>query len=101
MQWDRTAVREPDMQDEAEVETVRRINLFGREIAMPRSRMTRIVLGCLLIFGGLFGFLPILGFWMLPLGLLVLSYEYAWVRRHRRRFNVWWGNRRGRRRRKP
>jgi hypothetical protein len=31
---------------------------------------------------------------MVPLGLLVLSYEYAWVRRRRRRAAIWWGRRR-------
>ncbi|MDH3474825.1 MAG: hypothetical protein OEM59_14165 [Rhodospirillales bacterium] len=28
--------------------------------------------GILLVVGGIFGFLPILGFWMIPLGLLVI-----------------------------
>ncbi|WP_353471816.1 hypothetical protein PVT71_10935 [Salipiger sp. H15] len=31
----------------------------------------RLVLGLLLICGGILGFLPILGFWMLPLGFAV------------------------------
>lgn len=31
----------------------------------------RLVLGILLIIGGTFGFLPILGFWMIPLGAAV------------------------------
>jgi len=45
---------------------------------------------------GIFGFLPVLGFWMIPLGLLVLSYEFAAVRRGRRRLQVWWEKRRRR-----
>ncbi len=61
---------------------------------MPRSRRLRITMGGVLVVLGFFGFLPILGFWMIPLGLLVLSYEIAWVRRHRRRFVVWWERRR-------
>jgi len=73
----------------------RRINLFGKEVSMPRSRPLRIALGGLLIVFGILGFLPILGFWMIPLGILVLSYEFAAVRRWRRRFVVWW-QRRGR-----
>ena len=72
----------------------RKITVFGREFTMPRSRGVRIALGALLIVGGILGFLPILGFWMIPLGLLVLSYEFALVRRHRRRFVVWWERRR-------
>jgi hypothetical protein len=41
-----------------------------------------------LIGGGVLGFLPILGFWMIPLGLLVLSFDLPQVRRWRRRFLV-------------
>ena len=72
----------------------RKITVFGREFSMPRSRGLRIAIGALLIFGGILGFLPILGFWMIPIGLLVLSYEFALVRRDRRRFVVWWERRR-------
>lgn len=69
------------------------IRLFGRRIAMPRSRLVRVALGVGLVIGGLLGFLPILGFWMVPAGLLVLSYEFALIRRLRRRTVVWWGGR--------
>jgi len=31
--------------------------------------------------GGVLGFLPILGFWMIPLGLLVLAPDFRWARR--------------------
>ncbi|WP_372493051.1 hypothetical protein [Aliihoeflea aestuarii] len=75
----------------------RRITLFGKAIPLPQSRLLRISVGILLIVGGLLGFLPILGFWMLPLGVLVLSYEFAMIRRWRRRGTVWWGSRNGRR----
>jgi purine-cytosine permease-like protein len=60
---------------------------------LPASRAARIALGGALIVGGIAGFLPILGFWMLPLGLLVLSVDLAIVRRHRRRAAVWWARR--------
>jgi len=72
----------------------RKISIFGREFTMPRSRGLRVAIGVLLTIGGILGFLPILGFWMIPLGLLVLSYEFAAVRRQRRRFVVWWERRR-------
>lgn len=72
----------------------RKISVFGRQFTMPRSRGLRVAIGVVLIFGGILGFLPILGFWMIPIGLLVLSYEFALVRRHRRRFVVWWERRR-------
>ncbi len=35
----------------------------------------RLVLGLLMMVGGVFGFLPILGFWMLPLGLAVAALD--------------------------
>jgi len=70
------------------------VRLGNREIALPRSRLLRIGLGIALMIGGLLGFLPIVGFWMLPLGLLVLSYDVPLVRRYRRRIVVWWHRRR-------
>jgi Putative transmembrane protein (PGPGW) len=70
-----------------------RIPLFGRELAMPQSRKLRIVIGMLLVIFGVLGFLPVLGFWMVPLGILILSYEFATVRRFRRRSVVWWERR--------
>jgi len=39
------------------------------------------------------------GFWMLPLGLLVLSFDLPFARRWRRRFVVWWNRRRDQRKR--
>lgn len=71
----------------------RKISIFGREMTMPQSRPLRVALGVVLVIFGIFGFLPILGFWMVPLGLLVLSYEFAVVRRWRRRSVVWWHRR--------
>jgi len=71
----------------------RKIHLLGRHVHLPRSRGLRIAIGSGLIFLGILGFLPILGFWMIPLGLLVLSYEFATVRRWRRRLVVWWERR--------
>jgi hypothetical protein len=68
-------------------------SLMGRNYSLPQSRAQRIALGVGLIVLGTLGFLPVLGFWMIPLGLLVLSYEFASVRRLRRRAIVWWERR--------
>lgn len=35
----------------------------------------RVVLGLLMIVGGAFGFLPVLGFWMIPLGVGVAALD--------------------------
>lgn len=69
---------------------------------LPKNRIARIVIGFLLILGGMVGFLPVLGFWMIPMGLVVLSIDIAIARRWRRRTEIWWaetwGNRKERRR---
>ena len=75
---------------------------FGHHrIDLPRSRVARLVIGIALVVGGLLGFLPVLGFWMVPIGLAVLSVDLPFVRRLRRRVFVWWGQRIGRRRSDP
>ena len=63
-------------------------------------RWVRLFTGVVLILGGLLGFLPILGFWMVPLGLLVLSVDIPVVRRFRRRLELWWARRREARQRR-
>jgi purine-cytosine permease-like protein len=70
------------------------IRAFGRDFKLPRSRALRVLIGVVLILFGFLGFLPVLGFWMIPLGLLVLSFEFAVVRRLRRRLTIWWARRR-------
>jgi hypothetical protein len=61
--------------------------LFSRE-NLPRSRAARISIGVLLVIGGLVGFLPILGFWMVPMGLTVLAIDIPVVRRFTRKVTV-------------
>ena len=68
---------------------------------LPRNRFVRITLGvALIILGGVFGFLPVLGYWMVPLGLLVLASDIPAIRRWNRRASVaavgWWKGRKSR-----
>ncbi|WP_421703674.1 hypothetical protein [Aliiroseovarius sp.] len=35
----------------------------------------RLLLGIVIMVGGVFGFLPILGFWMIPLGLAIAALD--------------------------
>jgi hypothetical protein len=63
-------------------------NFAGYMIRLPGHPLLRIALGILLIIGGFLGFLPILGFWMIPLGLIVLSVDLPPVRRFRRAMTV-------------
>ena len=47
----------------------------------PRARYLRIPAGGLLILAGVFWFLPVVGFWMLPLGILMLVEDIPPVKR--------------------
>ena len=81
-----------------------RIGRFSLEL--PRNRVVRISLGvALVLVGALFGWLPILGYWMVPLGLLVLASDNPAIRRWNRRAAVaivgWWRGRKARIKRTP
>ncbi len=69
------------------------IAVFGRRIPVPGSVFLRVPLGIAFVLGGVLGFLPVVGFWMLPLGLLILSIDFPPVRRFRRRITVSIGTR--------
>ncbi|MBR1191281.1 hypothetical protein JQ634_16345 [Bradyrhizobium sp. AUGA SZCCT0240] len=45
----------------------------------PSSRYVRIPIAILLIFGGIFSILPVLGLWMLPLGLLLFAQDVPFL----------------------
>ena len=51
-------------------------------------RWARLAAGGLLVVGGLLGFLPVLGFWMVPLGLIILSIDLPMALRIKRRIDV-------------
>ena len=50
-------------------------------VRQPRLLIVRIPLSIILILGGIFSFLPVLGIWMLPLGLLMLAVDIPPLRR--------------------
>ena len=55
-----------------------------RGFAWGRLRLPfglRTVLGLMLMLGGVFGFLPVLGFWMFPLGLVLVALDVPPLRR--------------------
>jgi len=57
---------------------LRRIFAWGRA-NLPFG--LRTVLGLVLVVGGVFGFLPVLGFWMIPLGLVLIALDVPPLRR--------------------
>jgi len=71
-----------------------RIEALQRRLVNGGRPATRIPIGIAFVIGGIFGWLPILGFWMIPVGLVILSADIPWLRRHRRRFVVWYVRRR-------
>jgi hypothetical protein len=66
-----------------------RIRSVVRFVRRPSARRLRIPLGILLTFGGFIGFLPILGFWMLPIGLALLADDVPPLRYVRTRILDW------------
>lgn len=66
---------------------------FLRWLRAPSSRLVRIPVGILLIIGGIFSFLPILGVWMVPLGALLLAQDVPFLKRPVARALVWLGRR--------
>ncbi|GLQ17514.1 hypothetical protein [Maritalea porphyrae] len=46
----------------------------------PYARLVRIPLGILFVIGGTLSILPLLGIWMLPLGLLLLAIDLPLLR---------------------
>ena len=52
-------------------------------------RIIRIIGGTALLLGGTLGFLPILGFWMIPLGISLLGQEIPAVRQFELRVGRW------------
>lgn len=77
-----------------------------RWLRHPASRWVRVPAGLLLIVGGIFSILPMLGLWMLPLGLLLISADIPPLRKPMARFahgtvnlwlrlRLWWRARRG------
>lgn len=53
---------------------------FFNWVRQPSSHWVRIPLGLLLMIGGVFSFLPVLGLWMLPLGLLLIALDIPFLR---------------------
>ena len=80
------------------------VSQFIRWLRMPSSFAVRLVIAILLILGGIFSFLPVLGIWMLPLGLLLIAQDvpllqkpllvaFAWVERKCEWLRVKWRHR--------
>jgi hypothetical protein len=67
------------------------VGRFLRRLREPSSRWVRIPVGIVLIGGGVFSFLPVLGLWMVPLGLLLIAQDVPFLRGPIARTLVWAG----------
>lgn len=65
-----------------------------RYLRRPESRWMRLPIAFILIPAGLMWFLPVLGFWMLPLGLLMVAVDIPILRRQVHRLVNWLAGRR-------
>ena len=54
---------------------------FVSWLRKPSSRFVRIPMALLLILGGIFSILPVLGLWMLPLGLLLFAQDVPFLQK--------------------
>ncbi|MDQ8727750.1 hypothetical protein [Bradyrhizobium sp. LHD-71] len=52
---------------------------FLHWLRQPPMLIARVFVCTLLIVGGLLSFLPILGFWMLPLGLMIIAQDLPFL----------------------
>jgi hypothetical protein len=59
----------------------RRVGNVVRRLRRPGAAWLRVILSVLLILGGMLWFFPILGLWMLPLGLLLIADDLPAFRR--------------------
>jgi hypothetical protein len=73
----------PDLDEELdrfERHLPERIARLIRKVRSPNAALFRIPSGIVLIAAGCVGFLPILGFWMVPLGLAILAQDVPFLR---------------------
>ncbi len=62
---------------------LRRANVVAVRHMWPGTRAGG---GVVFVVGGVFGFLPILGFWMIPVGFLMIATEFPPLRRPMQRW---------------
>lgn len=66
-----------------------RLARFVGWVRQPSSRLVRIPLAILLVAGGIFSILPVLGLWMLPLGLVLIAQDLPFLEKPMARILGW------------
>ncbi len=76
--------RKPNFYEEMD-RLQRRVPRWARHVLRsarrPQARWVRVPLAIALMIGGLLGFLPLLGFWMFPLGLALIAFDLPFLRK--------------------
>lgn len=67
--------------DELEARVPARLGRMIKWVRRPQARWVRLPLGILCIIGSFLWFLPVLGLWFLPLGLLLIAQDVRVLRR--------------------
>ncbi len=67
--------------DEIERHAPPRLRRVISKMRQPQARWIRLPLGVLCILGSFLWFLPVLGLWFLPLGLLLVAQDVRFLRR--------------------
>ena len=83
MSDDKKSDKTPDLDEELDRLQERlphRASRLMQKVRSPSAARYRIPVGIALTAGGVVGFLPILGFWMVPLGLAVLAQDVPVMR---------------------
>lgn len=75
--------------DGLEHETPDRVSRAIRWLRDPGSRWIRLPLGLALVAAGFFGFLPVIGFEFIPLGLLLIAQDVPFLRKPVASLTLW------------
>jgi hypothetical protein len=67
--------------DDLERHVPARLGRMIKWVRQPQARWVRVPLGILCIIGSFLWFLPVLGLWFLPLGLLLIAQDVRFLRR--------------------
>ena len=81
----------PDFDHEAKKLQARLPRFAGAAMrwGLESSPFVRWPIAIVLVFGGFLGFLPILGFWMAPLGLILIAEDLPFLRPPLARLFAW------------
>jgi hypothetical protein len=75
--------------DRLERKLTPRMARFVHWVRQPPARWVRWPLALVLIVGGIFSILPVLGLWMLPLGLVLIAQDIPVLRSPMARLMAW------------